>query len=96
MARPVSKLAVIPRRSLPQSDSFIQSVGNPRTVVVFLEILVLIHHRKKKKVMSLTVLNQKLLERYPQTSSVWKYFLVGLNPLAFLEKGKIYDHSFLP
>lgn len=48
MARPVSKLAVIPRRSLPQIGSFIRSAGNPRAVVIFLEILVLIHHIKKK------------------------------------------------
>lgn len=41
--------------------------------------------------MSLAVLNQMLLERYPQTSSVWKYFLVGLQTLALTEKGKIYD-----
>lgn len=42
--------------------------------------------------MSLAVLYQKLLERYQQTSSAWKYFLVGLNPLASLEK--VYDHLF--
>ena len=48
MARPVSKLAVIPRTSLPQTDSFIHSADNPRTVVIFLEILILIHNRKRK------------------------------------------------
>lgn len=55
-----------------------------------------LQEKKKKKVMSLAVLNQMLLERYPQTISVWKYFLVGLNPSAFIEKGKIQDHSFIP
>lgn len=49
MARPNSKLAVIPGMSLPQTDSFIGSTSNPRMVVIFLEILVLIHHREKKK-----------------------------------------------
>lgn len=86
MARPVSKLAVIPRRNLPQTNSFVWSDGNLRLVVIFLEILILIHYRKK--LMSLAVLNQKLLERYQQTSSARKYFLVGLNPLASLEKEK--------
>lgn len=49
VALSVSKLAVILRTSLPQTDSFIGSTSSPRMVVIFLEILVLIHHRKKKK-----------------------------------------------
>lgn len=44
--------------------------------------------------MSLAVFYQKLLERYQQTSSAWKNFLVGLNLLATLEKEKVYDRLF--
>lgn len=88
MARPVSKLAVIPRRSLPQSDSFIQSVGNPRTVVVFLEILVLIHHRKKKKGNEFNSVKSKASGKISTNQFSVEIFSCWLKPFSFSWKGK--------